>query len=260
MHILDNFMIHYLRRFDKQCFTVQLHDKTYTIGEGQPLFNVIIHNDIPKKELLASTSLALGEAYMRKDIEIKGDLFTALRCFLSQTSQFSLDKSLFKRILYPSESKSAQKKQVSSHYDLGNDFYAKWLDPSMSYSCAYFKNEDDSLEQAQHNKVHYILEKLYLKEGMTLLDIGCGWGGLAEYMARNYQVSVVGVTISAEQQKMAQARCADLDVEIRLQDYRDLHDSFDRIVSVGMFEHVGPKNYATYFEVADRNLKPNGRF
>ncbi len=79
-------------------------------------------------------------------------------------------------------------------------------------------------------------------------------------MARNYQVSVVGVTISAEQQKMAQARCADLDVEIRLQDYRDLHDSFDRIVSVGMFEHVGPKNYATYFEVADRNLKPNGRF
>ena len=98
MHILDNFMIHYLRRFDKHCFTVQLHDKTYTIGEGQPLFNVIIHKDIPKKELLASTSLALGEAYMRKDVEIQGDLFTALRCFLSQTSQFSLDKSLFKQI------------------------------------------------------------------------------------------------------------------------------------------------------------------
>ncbi len=96
--------------------------------------------------------------------------------------------------------------------------------------------------------------------GMRVLDIGCGWGGLAEYMARNYQVSVVGVTISAEQQKWPSARCADLDVEIRLQDYRDLHDSFDRIVSVGMFEHVGPKNYATYFEVADRNLKPNGRF
>ncbi len=93
---------------------------------------------------------------------------------------------------------------------------------------------------------------------MRVLDIGCGWGGLAEYMARNYQVSVVGVTISAEQQKMAQALCAGLDVEIRLQDYRDLNDSFDRIVSVGMFEHVGPKNYATYFAVVDRNLKPNG--
>lgn len=139
MNILDNFLVHYLRRFDRDCFTVRLHDKTYTIGEGQPLFNIIINKDIPKKELLASTSLALSEAYMRKDVEIEGDLFTALRCLLSQNSQFSLDKSFFKRLLYPSESKAAQKQQVSSHYDLGNDFYAKWLDPSMSYSCAYFK-------------------------------------------------------------------------------------------------------------------------
>lgn len=129
----------------------------------------------------------------------------------------------------------------------------------MQYSCGYWK-EAQSLEAAQQAKLDLICRKLELEPGMRVLDIGCGWGGLAEYMARNYQVSVVGVTISAEQQKMAQARCADLDVEIRLQDYRDLHDSFDRIVSVGMFEHVGPKNYATYFEVADRNLKPNGRF
>ena len=226
MHILDNFMIHYLRRFDKHCFTVQLHDKTYTIGEGQPLFNVIINKDIPKKELLASTSLALGEAYMRKDIEIKGDLFTALRCFLSQTGQFSLDKSLFKRILYPSESKSAQKKQVSSHYDLGNDFYAKWLDPSMSYSCAYFKHEDDSLEQAQHNKIHYILEKLYLKEGMTLLDIGCGWGYLLIEAAKKYGVKGDGCTLSKEQWKKGQERIEKLGlqdlVQIDLIDYRDL--------------------------------------
>ena len=95
MNILDNFLVHYLRRFDRDCFTVRLHDKTYTIGEGQPLFNIIINKDIPKKELLASTSLALGEAYMRKDVEIEGDLFTALRCLLSQNSQFSLDKSFF---------------------------------------------------------------------------------------------------------------------------------------------------------------------
>lgn len=95
---------------------------------------------------------------------------------------------------------------------------------------------------------------------MRVLDIGCGWGGLAWFMAKNYGVSVVGVTISAEQQKMAQERCLGLDVDIRLQDYRDLNEQFDRIVSVGMFEHVGPKNYKTYFEVADRNLKPDGIF
>ena len=267
MHILDNFMIHYLRRFDKHCFTVQLHDKTYTIGEGQPLFNVIIHNDIPKKELLASTSLALGEAYMRKDVEIQGDLFTALRCFLSQTSQFSLDKSLFKRILYPSESKSAQKKQVSSHYDLGNDFYAKWLDPSMSYSCAYFKNEDDSLEQAQHIKVHYILEKLYLKEGMTLLDIGCGWGYLLIEAAKKYGVKGYGCTLSKEQWKKGQERIEKLGlqdlVQIDLIDYRDLvaeGRQYDRIVSVGMLEHVGRSNYPLYMETASHLLKDGGMF
>lgn len=95
---------------------------------------------------------------------------------------------------------------------------------------------------------------------MRVLDIGCGWGGLSQFMASQYGVSVVGVTISAEQQKMAQERCAGLDVTILLQDYRDLNDKFDRIVSVGMFEHVGPKNYATYFEVVDRNLKPDGLF
>ena len=267
MHILDNFMIHYLRRFDKHCFTVQLHDKTYTIGEGQPLFNVIINKDIPKKELLASTSLALGEAYMRKDVEIQGDLFTALRCFLSQTGQFSLDKSLFKRILYPSESKSAQKKQVSSHYDLGNDFYAKWLDPSMSYSCAYFKNEDDSLEQAQHNKVHYILEKLYLKEGMTLLDIGCGWGYLLIEAAKKYGVKGYGCTLSKEQWKKGQERIEKLGlqdlVQIDLVDYRDLvaeGRQYDRIVSVGMLEHVGRSNYPLYMETASHLLKDGGMF
>lgn len=133
------------------------------------------------------------------------------------------------------------------------------LDPYMQYSCAYWKDAE-TLDDAQQAKLDLICRKLELEPGMRVLDIGCGWGGLAYYMAKNYQVSVVGVTISAEQQKMAQERCADLDVTILLQDYRDLHESFDRIVSVGMFEHVGPKNYATYFDVVDRNLKPDGRF
>ncbi|HDX3190917.1 TPA: cyclopropane fatty acyl phospholipid synthase [Escherichia coli] len=133
------------------------------------------------------------------------------------------------------------------------------LDPFMQYSCAYWKDADN-LESAQQAKLKMICEKLQLKPGMRVLDIGCGWGGLAHYMASNYDVSVVGVTISAEQQKMAQERCEGLDVTILLQDYRDLNDQFDRIVSVGMFEHVGPKNYDTYFAVVDRNLKPEGIF
>jgi cyclopropane-fatty-acyl-phospholipid synthase len=129
----------------------------------------------------------------------------------------------------------------------------------MQYSCAYWK-EATTLEQAQEAKLKMICDKLQLKPGMRLLDIGCGWGGLSEFAAKNYGVSVVGVTISAEQQKMAQERCKGLDVTILLQDYRDLNDQFDRIVSVGMFEHVGPKNYQTYFNVAKRNIKPDGLF
>lgn len=133
------------------------------------------------------------------------------------------------------------------------------LDPYMQYSCGYWKDAAN-LATAQRNKLKMICEKLQLKPEMTLLDIGCGWGGLAQYAAQEYGVSVVGVTISAEQQKMALDRCQGLDVDIRLQDYRDLNSQFDRIVSVGMFEHVGPKNYATYFDVAARNIKPDGLF
>jgi cyclopropane-fatty-acyl-phospholipid synthase len=145
------------------------------------------------------------------------------------------------------------------HYDLGNDLFSLMLDPYMQYSCGYWK-EATTLEQAQEAKLKMICDKLQLKPGLRLLDIGCGWGGLSEYAAKYYGVSVVGVTISAEQQKMAQERCKDLDVTILLKDYRDLNDQFDRIVSVGMFEHVGPKNYQTYFDVVKRNIKPDGLF
>ncbi|AOV96903.1 cyclopropane-fatty-acyl-phospholipid synthase [Edwardsiella hoshinae] len=145
------------------------------------------------------------------------------------------------------------------HYDLGNDLFRQMLDPAMQYSCAYWK-QAETLEQAQQDKLRLICEKLQLRPGMSLLDIGCGWGGLAAYAARHYGVRVDGVTISAEQQKLAVERCQGLDVRILLQDYRDLNARYDRIVSVGMFEHVGPKNYATYFAVARRNLKDDGLF
>lgn len=267
MSLLDGFIIHYLHRFDKVCFDVVMHNKRYTIGEGKPLFMIELKQDIPKKELLASTSLALGEAYMRGDVVVHGDLFTVLETLLSQTSQFSLDRGALSGILHSSESKANQKRQVSSHYDLGNDFYSLWLDSSMSYSCAYFKNDADTLEQAQYNKVHYILEKLHLEEGMELLDIGCGWGYLLIEAAKKYHVKGFGITLSVEQWRKGQERIKadglEGQVEIALMDYRDLEAqdrSFDRIVSVGMLEHVGRSNYSLYMETANHLLKPGGLF
>ncbi len=216
------------------------------------------------KRVLQEGSLGLGESYMDGWWECERLDISSTRCYAPgwKSSSHTISKThsasqALVCLIY--KVKNVRWIVGKEHYDLGNDFFSRMLDPYMQYSCGYWK-EAQSLEAAQQAKLDLICRKLELEPGMRVLDIGCGWGGLAEYMARNYQVSVVGVTISAEQQKMAQARCADLDVEIRLQDYRDLHDSFDRIVSVGMFQHVGPKNYATYFEVADRNLKPNGRF
>ena len=216
------------------------------------------------KRVLQEGSLGLGESYM--DGWWQCD---RLDIFFTKVLRHKLDQQLphhFKdtlRIATARLTNLQSRKRAwivgKEHYDLGNDLFALMLDPYMQYSCAYWAAAD-TLEAAQEAKLDLICRKLQLKPGMTLLDIGCGWGGLSEYAAKHYQVRVTGVTISAEQQKMAQQRCDGLDVDIRLQDYRDLHEKFDRIVSVGMFEHVGPKNYATYFDVAARNLKPDGLF
>lgn len=266
-HLLDSFLIHYLERFNDACFCVKLHDKTYTIGEGEPLFTVNVKNDISKKELLASAELALGEAYMRGDLDIEGDLFTALRVLLPHFSKDGVDRSALSKLFNVSTRKSAQKEQVSSHYDLGNDFFKLWLDKTMSYSCAYFKKEDVDLETAQHQKVDYILEKLYLKKGITLLDIGCGWGFLLIEAAQKYGVKGYGCTLSKEQWAEGQKRIEKLGLEdlvtIDLIDYRDVAKSgktFDRIVSVGMIEHVGRPNLPLYMQDASDMLKDGGLF
>ena len=265
--LMDNFLLHYLNHFDKHCFNVKLHDQEYTIGQGEPEFTVVIHKDIPKKELLESTELALGEAYMRGDIEIQGDLFHMLCTFLEQADRFSLDRKGLRSILYMSEKKKDQAKEVSSHYDLGNEFYKLWLDPTMSYSCAYFKHEDDTLEQAQRNKVDYILEKLYLNKGMTLLDIGCGWGFLLIEAAKKYKIKGTGITLSHEQYDEFNRRIKDQHLEdyltVKLMDYRDLPKSglkFDRVVSVGMVEHVGRDNYQLFNDCVDAVLEEGGLF
>lgn len=145
------------------------------------------------------------------------------------------------------------------HYDLGNDLFQNMLDKRMNYSCAYWKDAD-SLDKAQENKLELICRKIYLKPGMRVLDIGCGWGAFGKYAAEKYNAEVVGITVSKEQVELGNKLSKGLPVEIRLLDYRDLNDKFDRIVSVGMIEHVGHKNYRTYFEVANKCLTDEGLF
>ena len=234
-----------------------------TVNGPAPSDIQVKHPDFFKR-VLQEGSLGLGESFMDGWWECERlDVFfnNVLRAGLDSQLPHHLRDTL--RIasarLFNLQSKKRAWIVGKEHYDLGNDLFTRMLDPLMQYSCAYWKDAS-TLEEAQLAKLHLICEKLQLQPGMRVLDIGCGWGGLAYYMAKNYGVSVVGVTISAEQQKMAQDRCQGLDVTILLQDYRDLNDQFDRIVSVGMFEHVGPKNYDTYFAVTDRNLKPDGVF
>ena len=145
------------------------------------------------------------------------------------------------------------------HYDLGNDLFAAMLDPTMTYSCGYWKDAQD-LASAQEAKLELVCRKIRIRPAMRILDIGCGWGSFAIHAARQHGARVVGITVSGEQQRLARDRGRGLPVEFRLEDYRQVDERFDAIVSIGMFEHVGPRNHATYFDVARRCLKSDGLF
>jgi cyclopropane-fatty-acyl-phospholipid synthase len=174
-----------------------------------------------------------------------------------------LSKSLMwlwlKSHLINMQSKSRAYEVGKKHYDAGNELYKYMLDKRMNYSCGYWKNAKN-LDQAQENKLNLICKKLELKPGMTVLDIGCGWGGFAKFAAEKYKVKVLGITISKEQAKLAQKNCRGLDVKIKLQDYRSLNKKFDRVVSIGMFEHVGFKNYREFMKIVSNCLKSDGLF
>ncbi|MCI8490995.1 MAG: class I SAM-dependent methyltransferase [Lachnospiraceae bacterium] len=263
----ENVLVPFLKKFDQYPFCVKINQKEYRIGNGKPEFTVNFKRKIPLTALMTSTSLSLGEAYMDGDLEIEGDLYYALDHFLGQMDRFSKDESALKKLMFSSTAKKNQQKEVQSHYDIGNDFYRLWLDETMSYSCGYFLHGDDSLYQAQVNKVDYILKKLYLQEGMSLLDIGCGWGFLLIEAAKKYGVHGMGITLSQEQYKAFQQRIAEEHLEellsVELMDYRDLpkcKKQFDRIVSVGMVEHVGRENYQLFINCVKEVLKPEGLF
>lgn len=263
----NNVIIPFLEKFNQYPFCVKMNGKEYYIGEGEPEFIVDFRRPIPLTDLMTSTSLALGEAYMDGSLEIEGNLYHALDHFLGQMDKFSTNESALKKLMFTSVAKKNQQREVQSHYDIGNDFYKLWLDETLCYSCGYFLHEDDTLYQAQVNKVDYILKKLYLKEGMSLLDIGCGWGFLLIEAAKKYGIRGVGITLSKEQYNEFRKRITEEHLEqqltVELMDYRDLPgygQKFDRVVSVGMVEHVGRDNYQLFMDCANQIIKPGGLF
>jgi len=218
------------------------------------------------RRLLTQWSLGAGESYVEGDWDCdRLDMLfeRLLRAELDRTApglaKLKLVVESLRQRLFNLQTVDRAHQVGERHYDAGNDVFEAMLDSRMIYSCAYWEQAQD-LEQAQEHKLAMICRKLELKPGETLLDIGCGWGGLARYAAERHGVRVTGVTISKEQLALAEARCAGLPVTLLLQDYRSLQGHFDKIVSVGMFEHVGLKNYTTYFDTAHRLLAPDGLF
>lgn len=267
MKIADKQFVKFMSRFDNCPFEMELNGEKYEIGYGEPHFSVIFHHMPDIKDMVTSTSIALGEAYMDGELEIKGNLYEALNSFLGQIDKFSTDHKKLKTLLFSSRGKKNQRAEVSSHYDIGNDFYSMWLDDSLSYSCGYFESEKDTLHDAQYNKVDRILKKLNLREGMSLCDIGCGWGFLLIQAAKKYKVRGTGITLSEEQKKKFEERIKEEKLEdyldVMLLDYRDLPDTglkFDRVVSVGMVEHVGRGNYEEFMGCVKSVINKGGLF
>jgi len=246
-------------------FEVRFWDgEIISYGEEKPKFRIVFNTPILSKDLIKDPFLALGEGYMTKKIDIEGSLQQTLESLYNNNASFlnSSNRYLKLRKTLANTIKSS-KNNVCHHYDVGNDFYQLWLDETMTYSCGYFKSPADSLAQAQKNKVEHILKKLCIKEGQTLLDIGCGWGDLVITAAKEYKVKALGITLSSEQLAKVKERIEtqnlnDL-VDVQLADYRELKSmKFDRIVSVGMLEHVGKECLSDYFNAVNRLLKSGG--
>ncbi len=244
----------------------RLFDHAGVVFNGDKPWDIQVHNPKLYRRILTGGSIGLGESYMdgwwdceQMDVLFDKVIGAQLAQKIKGTAQLEIVGRLILDFLFNRQSKARAVQVADAHYNLGNDLFERMLDSSMNYSCAYWKNAD-SLEQAQINKMELICQKLKLSAGMKVLDIGCGWGGLANYMAKHYQVEVDGLTISKEQQALATERNQGQPVNIRLQDYRDMNGQYDRIVSVGMFEHVGQKNYSTYFNKASELLSKEGLF
>jgi len=245
--------------------------RSFGSGEVAPEISVHLRDPALPRKLVLHPELAVGEAYMDGTLTIDGDdLHGFLELLLKNreaggdhwivAAHMAAQKAL-KRVAQ-SNPLSRARQNVAHHYDLSGELYDLFLDADRQYSCAYFRDPGMTLDQAQDAKKHHIARKLRIEPGMRVLDIGCGWGGMALTLARDYDARVVGVTLSTEQHAVATERAerAGLSdkVEFRLQDYRKVRESFDRIVSVGMFEHVGVPHYDEYFSTVRDRLAPGG--
>ena len=230
---------------------------------GGNAYDIQVHDSVFYQRVLAGGSIGLGESYMGGlwDCEALDDFFyRLLRADLEHSiSPLKLLIPVLQAKIVNLQSSRRAFRIGEHHYDISNELYQLMLDPRMTYTCGYWK-EADNLNDAQEAKLDLICRKMGLQPGMKVLDIGCGWGSFAGFAAERYGVEVVGVTISKEQIALGQERYRDLNVDLRFQDYRDLKETFDRIVSVGMFEHVGPKNYPTFMQVVNRCLNDEGLF
>ncbi len=245
----------------KEIIQSLLAEAGVSLNGGNP-WDVQVHDDRVFNRWLSETELGLGESFMDGwwDVEALDAFFDKiLRANLEQKVKRNLKTALFilSTQLLNQQTKTKSKQVGREHYDLGNDLFKSMLDKRMCYSSGYWKKAEN-LDEAQEAKLGLICKKLDLKSGMRILDIGCGWGSFAKYAAENYDVEVVGVSISKKQIELGQQLCKGLPVELRFQDYREVKGKFDAILSIGFLEHVGYKNYRTYMEVVHRCLKDTG--
>jgi cyclopropane-fatty-acyl-phospholipid synthase len=269
-------------------FSIRFWDGSELPADSDPTFTLVLnHPGALYRMFLTPLELALGEAYIYGDVDIEGDLYNAFGLIytlknrnFSRTEIFRLFKDIQKLpksgparqitrkpldLHGKLHSRERDRDAVRFHYDVGNKFYALWLDRQMQYSCGYFPTGTEDLDAAQLRKIEHICRKLRLKPGDKLLDIGCGWGGLAITAAKTFGVDVLGVTLSECQAAYGAEQVERLglkdQVKIKMQDYRDIeNEAFDKIVSVGMFEHVGRGHLSEYYRQAYRLLKPGGLF
>jgi cyclopropane-fatty-acyl-phospholipid synthase len=260
--------------FKKDGFVlIDAFSKKYIIGtpiNKDPIVVRLLNKKLHYK-LLFYPDLYFGEAYAEGDIEIEnGSLTDFLNIALMNLGR--TDINIFNKILNKLRGSyryltnfnfiKKSKMNVAHHYDISDELYELFLDPKKQYSCAYFKNEDDTLETAQNNKINHIIKKLNIKSGQRILDIGSGWGSLAIDIAKSIDCDVTGITLSENQYNFSLKKIKDLDLEkkvrFKLLDYRQINDKFDRVVSVGMFEHVGRKYYKKFFDQIFNLLDENG--
>ena len=231
---------------------------------GNNPWDISVHNDKFYQVVLSQITLGLGESYMDGwwDCDkLDGFFSRVIRAQIQNDikKNWGLVYQVMLARVLNLQSRNRAFQIGEKHYDLGNELFINMLDKRLVYSCAYWQDAQN-LDIAQENKLELICCKLGLQPGMKILDIGCGWGSFGKYAAEKYLVKVVGITVSKEQVELARTLCVGLPVEIRLQDYRDVNEKFDRVVSVGMIEHVGYKNYRIYMEVVRRCLDADGLF